>query len=348
MSALNPRKKVAVEIPNNVPTTYSNVPWYLGGGKDESLQHQKAPPKPAETLGSGIVKTRIREETKWRPGACDNCGAMTHKTKECIEPPRKIPAKYSNKEIRAGEVASSTLMSYEAKRDRFASVDSAKLSALVASAHSKKVEVMKGHENLTLSTEAETRETMSDLQRVAQGARASFLIGTEMPVYLKQGCIQYDPKTHSARGSVFAEESAETREQNASRLEFLERSQFAHRQSSSGSAIHFVGTPTEAEYAFRKHFEDKALEATAKGMIMKEKYKPPPGYGVVNPVSSISDSAVVGLTPEVSRYDEDVFVRGHTSIWGSLWTVEKGWGYKCCGLHDKESFCASEEEYAPS
>ena len=32
--------------------------------------------------------------TKFRKGACSNCGAMTHKTKDCCERPRKKGAKW--------------------------------------------------------------------------------------------------------------------------------------------------------------------------------------------------------------------------------------------------------------
>lgn len=57
--------------------------------------------------------------TKFRKGACENCGAISHKTKDCVERPRKKGAKWTNADIRPDERIESVDLSFEAKRDRW-------------------------------------------------------------------------------------------------------------------------------------------------------------------------------------------------------------------------------------
>ncbi len=39
-----------------------------------------------------------------------------------------------------------------------------------------------------------------------------------------------------------------------------------------------------------------------------------------------------------SRYEEDVYVNNHTSVWGSYWR-DGTWGYACCHQTTKNSYC---------
>ena len=42
-----------------------------------------------------------------------------------------------------------------------------------------------------------------------------------------------------------------------------------------------------------------------------------------------------------SKYEEDVYVNNHTSVWGSYWR-EGQWGYSCCHSLVKLSYCTGE------
>ena len=39
-----------------------------------------------------------------------------------------------------------------------------------------------------------------------------------------------------------------------------------------------------------------------------------------------------------SKWEEDVFINNHTSVWGSYWR-DSMWGYACCRSHMKNSYC---------
>jgi pre-mRNA-processing factor SLU7 len=61
--------------------------------------------------------------SKFRKGACENCGAITHKAKDCLERPRKRGAKYTGKDIQPDEVIQEFSADYDAKRDRWNGYD---------------------------------------------------------------------------------------------------------------------------------------------------------------------------------------------------------------------------------
>ena len=101
----------------------ANAPWYL---KQDApgLKHQKAPKKEEESqewYKRGVTTTKA---TKFRKGACENCGAMTHKKKDCMERPRKVGANKTSKDIAADEYVQPDLkLGFESKRDRYNGFD---------------------------------------------------------------------------------------------------------------------------------------------------------------------------------------------------------------------------------
>ena len=63
--------------------------------------------------------------------AC-SCGAMSHKTKDCMERPRAKGAKWTNKHIAADEkVEDIQLETYEARRDRWNGYDAAEYARVM-------------------------------------------------------------------------------------------------------------------------------------------------------------------------------------------------------------------------
>lgn len=119
----------STESPHLCHTEYiSQVPWYLDTGVP-SLSHQRRPDEdePESTLNSwydrGLKAGPAAK--KYRKGACENCGSMTHKKQDCLERPRKKGAKYTGKNIQADDVIQDVAAGYAAKRDRWNGYDAA-------------------------------------------------------------------------------------------------------------------------------------------------------------------------------------------------------------------------------
>uniref|UniRef100_A0A8C6M0E4 Pre-mRNA-splicing factor SLU7 n=1 Tax=Nothobranchius furzeri TaxID=105023 RepID=A0A8C6M0E4_NOTFU len=117
------------DINPHIPQYISSVPWYIDPSKRPTLKHQR-PQSECQKQYSAIgdwYKRGVQENavtTKYRKGACENCGAMTHKKKDCLERPRKVGAKFTGTGIAPDEHAQIQLtMDYDGKRDRWNGYD---------------------------------------------------------------------------------------------------------------------------------------------------------------------------------------------------------------------------------
>jgi pre-mRNA-processing factor SLU7 len=123
--------------PHN-PEFISKRPWYLGDSgpslKHQTLQHQShvLSIHEADELylkGRKHSSSSAGRQRKWRKGACKNCGAMTHKTAECVERPRKVGAWKTNKDLQSDEVVVDVRsekfgkLAFDAKRDQWLGYD---------------------------------------------------------------------------------------------------------------------------------------------------------------------------------------------------------------------------------
>ncbi|TMW61099.1 hypothetical protein Poli38472_013562 [Pythium oligandrum] len=127
--------------PHN-PEYLTKRPWYLLGSAEDagpSLKHQTLQNEShvlsiheADDLylrGKKRVQAAETKPRKWCKGACKNCGAMSHKTVECVERPRKVGAWKTSKDIREDEVLVDVRsqkygkLAFDAKRDQWLGYD---------------------------------------------------------------------------------------------------------------------------------------------------------------------------------------------------------------------------------
>lgn len=105
------KKKQSGEIPPDMdqngkminphnPDFITKVPWYLGESGPTLKHHnvQKVDHYLSLSESDNLIKQKvlIQQQAKkqkpltYRKGACKNCGAMTHKEKDCVERPRSL------------------------------------------------------------------------------------------------------------------------------------------------------------------------------------------------------------------------------------------------------------------
>ncbi|KAL0578754.1 mRNA splicing protein [Marasmius crinis-equi] len=151
----------------HIPQYISQAPWYLDTGAP-SLSHQRRPEEGKEKIDKWYDRGAVQGPAakKYRKGACENCGAMTHKKKDCLERPRKKGARFTNKDIAPDELVQDVALGYDAKRDRWNGYD--------VSEHSKIYEEYSAVEaaRQKLREEEIDNQTTTDLAAVRKVAKA--------------------------------------------------------------------------------------------------------------------------------------------------------------------------------
>lgn len=116
------------DINPHIPQYIMQAPWYFGS-QVPTLRHQRMPDGFKKSF-AGVdaeYKKGLKEgsvATKYRKGACENCGAMTHTKKDCLERPRKVGAKFTNDNIAPDEhIVTNPDFDFEGKRDRWVGYD---------------------------------------------------------------------------------------------------------------------------------------------------------------------------------------------------------------------------------
>ena len=248
---------------SNIPAFIATAPWYASSSTNRLL-HQRKTAK--ESLGiESEPKMIIQTECvkRFKKGACENCGSMSHKTKECLERPRA-----KRKEVLEGadvQVIDKTRTgNFEAKRDRWAGYDPDEYQGVIESyeqleAERKKLKPEGSEDEEPLEQNfAPITETEKTSRMVLRNLRfrqdtAKYLLN------LDPESAYYDPKTRSMRENPHPNKpDAEYAGDNAVRLEGLAKEVPAMQVfawHSQRKELHAQAMPTATEREFRKHKE---------------------------------------------------------------------------------------------
>jgi pre-mRNA-processing factor SLU7 len=376
-----PRKPNAPSAANKeaneyIPSFISKKPFYVGEDDDQNdyLEHQrlqKAQSDQSKWYDRG--KKVGPAATKFRKGACENCGAMTHKTKECLSRPRVKGAKWSGKNIQADEVIQDVSLGWDAKRDRWNGYDPKEYKAVID--EYTQLEELKKSTQATGANEDEEDEgedgakyaEESDMGRQQSTATRQLRIREDTAKYLLNldlDSAKYDPKTRSmvdsgatadTAAALVAEEGFMRASGDAAEFEKAQKYAWESQEKGGDTKLHLQANPTSGEYYRKKELEEAEAKRQAHRKMLLEKYG-----GEVNPnAAKLRDAAVTESEKYVeydesgaikgapkaiakSKYPEDVLINNHTSVWGSWWSNFQ-WGHACCHSIVKNSYCTGEE-----
>ncbi|XP_045499227.1 pre-mRNA-splicing factor Slu7 [Colias croceus] len=373
------------DINPHIPQYISSAPWYYGTS-GPTLKHQR-PQEDREGqftkldtfYNKGVDTTSV--STKYRKGACENCGAMTHKKKDCLERPRKIGAKFTNAGIAPDEFNQPNLnLSYDGKRDRWNGYDPSEHKAIIEEyqkveeakreMRAKKLEedptAMEDDDNEGEDEDKYVDEVDMPGTKVDSKQRITvrnLRIREDTAKYLRNldlNSAYYDPKTRSMRDNPHPEAAeSDYAGENFVRLSgdtasHAQAQVFAWEAQAKGLDVHLLAEPTKLQLLQQDYHEKKQQFKTQVKQSVLDKYGgaehlAAPDRALLLAQSEVfttynRDGTLLAAAEKSwlkSKYEEDVLINNHTTVWGSYWK-DGQWGYKCCHSFIKMSYCVGE------
>ncbi len=360
-----------------IPSYISKQPFYVSGldDQDDSLQHQRRAAAHEDenfTFERGGKKVGAAR-TKWVKGACENCGAMGHKKKDCLERPRKVGAKFTGKDIQADRTVRNVKLGYEAKRDIWAAYDTKQYQEVVEEynmieeARRKLVQAQSGNndgedardayeEGFKYAEESELGKDKSIKQsmRIREDT-AKYLLN------LDSDSAKYNPKKRALvdpgaigdkSAKLFAEEAFLRGSGEAAEFEQAQRYAWEAQEKTGNTGMHLQANPTAGAFLRKKESEEREAKRRKRAELLADQYgeQPTVPEALRNAITEsetfveYDEAGLIKGAPRQaarSKYPEDIFNNNHTSVWGSWWSDFK-WGYACCHSFVKNSYCTGD------
>ncbi|KAL2180736.1 Pre-mRNA splicing Prp18-interacting factor-domain-containing protein [Thermothelomyces heterothallicus CBS 202.75] len=329
-----------------IPSYISKQPFYVSGldDHDDSLQHQRRTTHDDETFTFERGSKKVgAARTKWVKGACENCGAMGHKKKDCLERPRKVGAKYTGKDIQADRTVKEVKLGYEAKRDIWAAYDPKQYQEVVEEYNlleeaRRKLQGEQGdkkeyEEGFKYAEESELGKdkTVKQSMRIREDT-AKYLLN------LDSDSAKYNPKKRALvdggaigdkSAQLFAEESFLRASGEAAEFEKAQRYAWEAQEKTGDTSLHLQANPTAGALARKKESEEREAKRRKRAEMLASQYGEQPTVpdalkAAITESETFVEYDEAGLIKGAprkeakSKYPEDVFINNHTSVWGIL------------------------------
>lgn len=355
-----------------IPQFISKRPFYAGEGEEtDYLEHQRLHKQKQDSKWYDRGK-KGAAATKYRKGACENCGAMGHKVKDCLERPRKQGAKWTGKNIQADDVIQDVQMSWDAKRDRWNGYDAKDYKHVVEEYEAmeelkKQLQTKKsGVDDDEEGDEGDKYAETIDMSKHQPTSTRQLRIREDTAKYLLNLDLEsakYDPKTRTlVDGGAMADKAAALYNEegfvrasgDAAEFEKATRYAWEAQELKGDTSQHLQANPTAGEFYRKKEREEAEQKRLQREEALRKKYGDESSSvpaALQNMTVTESEQFVeydeYGLVKghkasAKSKYPEDVYINNHTSVWGSWWSNFQ-WGYECCHSTMKNSYCTGED-----
>ncbi|KAL2877951.1 mRNA splicing protein [Colletotrichum sp. CLE4] len=371
----DPKASAAAKEENiYIPSFISKRPFYAGEEGDDQtdyLEHQRIQKKNEQSQWYDRGRKAGPAATKYRKGACENCGAMTHKAKDCLSRPRAKGAKWTGRDIQADEVVQDVKLGWDAKRDRWNGYDPKEYRNVVEEFNEmeklRKQALAKGETGDEEQDDGDKYAEENDMSKHQSTATRQLRIREDTAKYLVNLDLEsakYDPKTRSLVDSgatvdkaanLFAEEGFMRGSGDAGEFEQAQRYAWEAQEKSGDTTKHLQANPTAGEFYRKREKEEADKKREEREKKLKDLYGDNSQYTMPDELKNVitesekyveyDESGLIKGAPKViakSKYPEDVYIHNHTSIWGSWWSNFQ-WGYECCHSVVKNSYCTGEE-----
>lgn len=356
-----------------IPSFISKRPFYAGeeGDDNDYLKHQRREEKKEKSQWYDRGRKAGPAATKYRKGACENCGAMTHKAKDCLSRPRAKGAKWTGKDIQADEVVQDIKLDWDAKRDRWNGYDASEYKHVVDDYNQMeelRKQAQKGSGGDDEEDAGDKYAEENDMSKHQSTATRQLRIREDTAKYLLNLDLEsakYDPKTRSLvdggatadkASEMYAEEGYMRSSGDAGEFEKAQSLAWEAQESSGDTSHHLQANPTAGAFLRKQEVEEAEKKRTEREKQLLEKYGGGDQKAMPSSLRNMmitesetfveyDDAGLIKGAPKKeakSKYTEDVLINNHKSVWGSWWSNFK-WGYACCHSFVKNSYCTGEE-----